>query len=79
MYIQIRIKGHLAAEWADRLDDAVITHEAKGEAVITGQLPDQAALLGLLNRLHGLNLTIISISRSDDPSAMHKDSNPADE
>jgi hypothetical protein len=65
MYIEIRIKGHLAPEWADWLDSATITHEANGEAVITGQLRDQSALLGLLNRLHGLNLTIISVSRTE--------------
>jgi hypothetical protein len=77
MHIEIRIKGHLAPEWTDWLDGAAIIHEANGEAVITGQLPDQAALLGLLNRLHTLNLAIISVSRSDNPSALHNDADVA--
>lgn len=62
MYVEIRIKEHLASDWANWLEDAAITPEAGGGVAISGQLADQAALLGLLNRLHALNLTIVSVS-----------------
>lgn len=61
MMVEIRIRGHLSERWRDWLDQVEITNEQHGEAVLTGQLPDQAALIGLLSQLHGLNLTILSV------------------
>lgn len=60
MMIEIRIKGHLSVACNEWLDGLSAVNEENGEAVITGQLPDQTALLGLLNRIHALNLVIIS-------------------
>lgn len=60
MMIEIRIKGHLSVAWNEWLDGLSAVNEENGEAVITGQLPDQTASLGLLNRIHTLNLVIIS-------------------
>jgi hypothetical protein len=60
MMIEIRIIGHLSVTWSEWLDGLSVVNEENGEAVITGQLPDQTALLGLFNRIHALNLVIIS-------------------
>ncbi len=30
--------------------------------ILTGHIRDQAALMGVLNKLHGLNLTLLSVS-----------------
>lgn len=67
MYIEIRITGHLKVDWSDWFGDLIISNEANGETVLRGQIPDQSTLLGLLNRLHGLNLQLLSVSitRSD--------------
>ena len=35
-----------------------------GETVLSGWLPDQAALRGVLDRIFDLNLELISVSRS---------------
>lgn len=67
MMIEIRIKGHLSVAWNEWLDGLSAVNEENGEAVITGQLPDQTALLGLLNRIHALNLTILSCTQRKIP------------
>lgn len=67
MYVQIKVKGHLTQNWMDWLGDLTVANQADGEAVLRGPLPDQPALLGLLNRIHGLNLQILSFSQSENP------------
>lgn len=59
---QIRFKGHLDLSWATWFDSLTITHEANGETVLTGPLPDQAALYGVLEKARNLNLTLVSIA-----------------
>ena len=66
MYVEIRIKGSLKQDWSDWLEGLTVSNQANGETVVNGQIPDQAALLGLLNRIHGLNLQLLSFSQSDD-------------
>ncbi len=61
---EIRIEGHLTERWSDWFDGLAITHDRNGETVLSGPLADQAALFGLLARLHALNLTLVSVSRS---------------
>jgi hypothetical protein len=62
MIYQIRIQGHLSANWSGWFDGLTITNGPNGEAVLSGQLPDQAALYGVLNRLQALNLPLLSVS-----------------
>jgi haloalkane dehalogenase len=66
MYVEIRVKGRLKPDWSDWLEGLIVSDQAAGETVLKGQLPDQAALLGLLNRIHGLNLQLLSFSQFDD-------------
>ena len=65
MYVEIRIKGTLKQDWSDWLEGLIVAHQVNGETVLNGQISDQAVLLGLLNRIHGLNLQLISFSQSD--------------
>jgi hypothetical protein len=65
MYVEIRIKGTLKEDWSDWLEGLVISNQANVETVLNGQIVDQAALLGLLTRIHGLNLQLLSFSQSD--------------
>jgi hypothetical protein len=59
---QIRFKGHLDPSWSAWFDGLTITHEASGETVLAGTLPDQAALYGLLEKARNLNLTLVSVA-----------------
>ncbi|MFT3894253.1 MAG: hypothetical protein QM730_21695 [Anaerolineales bacterium] len=63
---EIHIEGQLNDLWTDWFDGLVIQNHEVGETILTGRLADQAALLGVLNKIHSLNITLISISRLPD-------------
>ena len=65
MYVEIRIKGTLKQDWSDWLEGLFISSQSNGESILNGEIPDQATLLGLLNRIHGLNLQLMSFSKVD--------------
>ncbi len=67
---EFRVKSKPALDWADWFRELqVSTPVEEGpqphEVLLTGVLPDQSALLGVLMRLHNLNLTILSVLRLD--------------
>lgn len=61
-YYEIKIKGHLDQRWSDWFAGLCLTHLEGDETMLSGALPDQAALHGLLERIRDLNLTLISIT-----------------
>ena len=61
---RIRVEGHLADRWSDWFEGLAIHNDLNGEAILSGSLPDQAALIGVLNRIQSLNLVLISVKRS---------------
>jgi hypothetical protein len=61
-YYEIRIKGHLDPCWSDWFAGLQLTHLEGRETLLSGPLPDQAALHGLLERIRDLNLTLISVN-----------------
>jgi hypothetical protein len=60
---EIRIEGEMTARWADWFEGLVIRTEPSGETLLSGRVIDQAALLGVLNKIHALNLRLISVRR----------------
>jgi len=60
---QIRVSGHLGSEWGEWFGHVTIDNQPNGEATLTGVVADQAALLGLLQQLFALNLTLIAVNR----------------
>lgn len=61
----IRVKGQLDSYWAEWFDDLAITHEANGNTLLSGPMIDQAALYGVLLKIHSLNLTLLSLNRME--------------
>ncbi len=59
---EIRVEGLLDEGWSERRGGLAVRQEASG-TVLTGRLPDQAALHGVLARIRDLNLTLVSVSR----------------
>jgi len=60
---EICVKGHLDHSRIDTLIEGItITHRPNGETIITGHLPDQSALYGLLNRLRDLGIPLLSVN-----------------
>lgn len=45
---KIKIKGRLDGSWSEWFEPMTITHTEDGDTIITGRLPDQAALQGVL-------------------------------
>jgi hypothetical protein len=60
---ELRVKGHLDARWADWFDGLSLAHASDGTTVIHGQVADQAALHGLLQRVRDLGLPLISVTQ----------------
>jgi len=60
---EIRVEGHLTERWSDWFDGLTIHNEPNGETVLSGVFVDQAALFGMLIKIHSLNLTLISVNR----------------
>ena len=61
-FYQIKVKSHLDNTLAGRFDDLTITNLEGGDALLSGRLPDQAALQGVLNRISSLGLALISVN-----------------
>jgi len=64
-YYEIKIKGCLDPRWSDWFAGLELSHLEGNETLLSGSLPDQAALHGLLERVRDLNLTLISVNRGD--------------
>ncbi len=60
----IRVAEPLEPRWSDWLAGLEISPAGPG-ATLCGQLPDQAALYGVLARLRDLNLTLLEVRRLD--------------
>lgn len=59
---QIRLKGHLDAEWADWFGDLTITNEENSETLLASPALDQAALHGVLKKVRDLGMLLVSIN-----------------
>ena len=59
---EIHVKGHLNSKWSDWLEGLEVKLLDNGEMILSGAIVDQAALMGVLNKLNRLNLTILSVS-----------------
>jgi len=63
-FYEIRVEGHLGDRWSAWFDGLVIRNDSNGETILSGSLADQAALFGVLTKVHDLNLILISVSRT---------------
>jgi hypothetical protein len=64
-YYEIRVKGQLDESWSDWLEGLEVKLLDNGEMILSGYIGDQAALMGALNKLYGLNLVLLSLSAVD--------------
>lgn len=59
----IQVEGAISPRWQDWFGGMQISRQGSTTS-ISGCLPDQTAVYGILNRLAGLNLALISVQRT---------------
>jgi hypothetical protein len=59
--VEIRVEGQIDKSWSDWLGGLVIEHITAKETLLTGTVPDQTALYGLLTKLRDMGLPLISV------------------
>jgi hypothetical protein len=64
-FFEIHVKGHLSPAWSDWLEGLEVELLENGEMILSGAIVDQAALMGVLNKLYRLNLTLLSVNELD--------------
>ena len=61
MQYEIVVEGHFAASRLAWFDGFTVTSEADGTSVLRGDIVDQAALHGLLQKLRDFGIPLISL------------------
>ncbi len=69
MFYQIRVHENLSSQWTTWFEEMTIEHLPDGETILSGALPDQAALHGVLCRINDLGLTLIALSSAEQAPA----------
>jgi hypothetical protein len=64
-FFEIRVRGQLDSRWSEWLEGLEMKLLDNGEMVLSGPIVDQAALMGILNKLSRLNLALISVNEVD--------------
>ena len=63
MVYEIKVEGHLGRQWTEWFGDMTITLKDNGDTLLTGPVIDQAALYGLLKKVHDLGMPLLSVNR----------------
>ena len=62
---EIKVEGLIDELWAEWFNGMTITYVNNTETILVGELQDQSALHGVLERIRDLGLNLISIRRID--------------
>jgi len=72
-FYQIRLLGLLDEDRAAWFSELTITADPDRNSLLTGILPDQSALIGILHRAHNLNLLILSVVVTETPPPIEEE------
>ncbi len=73
-FCEIKIRGHLGQYWSEWFSGLKVKSLEGDVCLLSGELPDQAALHGLLERIRDLNLTLVSVVSGSSEEALNADS-----
>jgi hypothetical protein len=66
---QVQVEGRISERWAHWFEDMAITvcdeEETPAVTTLVGPVADQAALMGLLQKLYTLGLTLLVVRRME--------------
>ena len=60
-FCEIIVKGQLDMDWSEWFEGLTITHNDKGETILSGQIRDQAVLYGIIAKARDLGLFLVSV------------------
>jgi hypothetical protein len=60
---RLRVKGQVGPEWSEWFGGMAIICDEHNETTLSGQVVDQAALYGILNKIQAPGLTLLSVLR----------------
>ena len=61
---EIRVSGWLAGDWAMRFDGLTL-RRMDGDTILEGEVPDQAALFGVLRTIETLGLHVVAVKTTE--------------
>jgi len=65
LHIQIKVRSFLDASWQEWFDRLEMDYDPEEDVtILTGDLPDQAALMGILNQLNQMNVVILLVTQT---------------
>jgi len=62
---EIRLDGRLDDRWATWFDGLTLAHDSDGTTTLRGEVVDQTALHGLLQRIRDLGMPLVSVTHLD--------------
>jgi hypothetical protein len=65
VHYQVRVRGQLSKTMLAAFPE-LRAQVLRSETLLTGQLPDQAALFGVLDRVEALGLDLLEVFRAED-------------
>ena len=60
--VEICIEGQLDETWSEWFEGFSVSQTEQNQTILVGELPDQAALYGLIAKLRDLGLTLVSVN-----------------
>jgi hypothetical protein len=76
VYYRIRVRGHLDDGWSAWFDGLAVRNLDGGDALLEGDLADQAALHGVLARVRDLGLPLLAVNQVEAGGAPRRDGGP---
>lgn len=67
LHLEILVKGRLDAHWSEWFAGFDLTFVPDDNTRLVGEVPDHAALHGVLERIRDLNLSLVSLQVTDLP------------
>jgi hypothetical protein len=65
LHVEVRVKGAVEKTWSDWFSGLGITETSPDKSTLSGDLPDQAALYGLLAKLRDLGFRLVSVQTDE--------------
>ena len=60
--VEICIEGQLDETWSEWFEGFMVSYNDQNQTTLVGEIPDQAALYGLIAKLRDLGLTLVSVN-----------------